>query len=106
MLKPPTFLTFGMEFSFISACGPHANNAHALTSKPGEYNNDDSSDVDADRDPALARVMGRNDQRIVKKRLIQIGEIQPVLFEVGAALRFVPNDLHDLFVVTICVAVK
>lgn len=77
-------------------------------SRPSRANttNDDSPDVDADRDPARARIKGRNDQRIVKKRLIQISEIQPVFFEVGAALRFVPNDLHDLFVATICFAVK
>jgi hypothetical protein len=63
-------------------------------------------DVDADCDPTLARVMGWNNQRIVKKRLVQIGEIQPVFFKIGAALRFVPNDLHNLFVATICFAVK
>jgi hypothetical protein len=44
--------------------------------------------------------------RMTSKRLVQIGEIQPVFFKIGAALRFVPNDLHDLFVATICFAVK
>ena len=75
-------------------------------SRPIRANTNDSPDVDADRDPTLARVMGWNDQRIVKKRLVQIGEIQPVFFKIGATLRVVPNDLHDLFVATICFAVK
>lgn len=44
--------------------------------------------MDADRDQALALVVGRNDQRIVKKRFIQIGKVQAVLVKVGRALRF------------------
>jgi hypothetical protein len=50
--------------------------------------------------------MGRNDQRIVEKRFVQIGEVQPMLFEVGEALRLVPYDLHDLFVATVYAVVK
>jgi hypothetical protein len=48
-----------------------------------------------------ASVMGRNNQGIVEKRFVQVGEIQPMLFKVGDALRFIPNDFHNLFVATI-----
>jgi hypothetical protein len=51
-----------------------------LTPQPGEYNDDNTPDVHADRDPALALVVRRNDQRVIEKRLVQIGEIQSVLF--------------------------
>jgi hypothetical protein len=37
---------------------------------------------------------------------MEISEIQPVLFEVGEALRLVPNDIHDLFGATIYFDVK
>ena len=80
----------------MPACGPHADNAHALTSGPGEYDHNDSPDVDADRDPALAGVTGRNDQRIVRKHVVQISEVQPVLCEIGEAFRLVPNDFMIL----------
>jgi len=63
-------------------------------------------DVDADRNPALAGLMGRKDKGGIEKRFIQIGEIQLVLFEVGEALRFVPSDFHDLFVATIYYRIK
>jgi hypothetical protein len=33
----------------------------------------------------------------IEKRLVQIGEIQPVLFQVGEALWFVPDDFHMIF---------
>ena len=70
------------------------------------YNNDNAADVDTDSDPTFAGVVGRNDQSIVKKRFMEISEIQPVLFEVGETLRLVPNDFHDLFVATIYYDVK
>jgi hypothetical protein len=66
---------FGIEFPFVPARGPHADNADAFTSEPGEYDNDNSPDVDADRDPAPIGVVGRNDQGIVEKRFVQVGEI-------------------------------
>ena len=47
-----------------------------------------------------------DDQCVVEKRFIQISEIQPVLVEIGEALRFVPNDFHDYRVSTICSAVN
>jgi hypothetical protein len=73
-----------------------------LAAEPGEYDDDNAAYVDADRDPAPALVVRRNDQRVVKKRFIQISEIQPVLVEVGETLWLVPNDFHNYYVSTIC----
>jgi hypothetical protein len=87
---------FGIELPFVPACGPHADDADAFTPEPCEYDNDGAADVDADRDPALAGVVGRKDKRRIEKRFIEIGEIQPVFFEVGQALRFVPNNFHSV----------
>lgn len=91
---------------FISARGPHADNAYAFTPEPGEHDNDNATDVYADCNPTLAGIVGRNDQGGVKKRFIQIGEIQTVLVEVSEALWLVPDDFHNYSVVTICFIVK
>jgi hypothetical protein len=66
---------FCIEFPFVPARGPHANNADAFTSEPGEYDNDNSPDIYADCNPALAGVVGRNDQGIVEKCFVQVREI-------------------------------
>jgi hypothetical protein len=79
-------------FPFILAGGSHADDAHAFAAEPREHDDDNAADADANRDPALALVVRRNGQGVVKKRFIQISEIQPVLVEVGETLRFVPND--------------
>ena len=67
----------------------------ALAPQPGEYDDDNTTDAYADRDPALALVR-RDHQRAVEKRLVQIDEIQPVLVEIGETLRFIPDDFHRL----------
>lgn len=42
------------------------------------------------------------DHRTFKKMLVQIGKIEPAVFgDVGQALRFIPDDLHDYYVDTI-----
>jgi hypothetical protein len=39
----------------------------------------------------------RNDQGSLEERFIQIGEVKTIVFgDVGEALRFIPNDLHEL----------
>ena len=78
------FLAFGILFPFVLAGGSHADDAHAFAAEPGEYDDHNAAYADADRDPTPALVVRRNDQRVVKKRFIQISEIQPVLVEVGA----------------------
>ena len=40
-------------------------------------------------------------QSAFEKGLIEIGEIQPVLVQVGETLRLVPEDFHDYNVATL-----
>jgi hypothetical protein len=86
------FLAFGIEFPFIPARGPHADDAHALGAQPREHDDNDATDIDADRDPTLAGIVRRDDQGGLKERFVQVGEIQPVLVEIGEAFRFVPRS--------------
>src|ERR1700675_794549 len=75
------FLIFRIEFPFISAGRPHAENADRLFAQGDKHHNNYAADILADAAPALV-VRGQN-QSAVEESLVEISEIQAVLFDVG-----------------------
>src|SRR5579863_7743714 len=100
-VKPRRFLeAFMIQVPFVLARGTHAYNADTFTAETGEHNHNDAARIHADGTPAFWLVPCHHES-IFKKCFVEVGKIQPVLFQVGAALRLVPNDFHNLIVVTI-----
>ena len=76
-----------------------------FAAETGEHNDNNAARVHADGAPAFWLVPWSH-QRIFEKCFVEISKIQPVLFQVGEALRLVPNDFHDLIVVIIWTIIK
>lgn len=71
------------------------NGADGLLAVDRKDHGYDTANVHADC--AIAISPGLQDNGSIEERLVEIGEIHPVLVEIGEPLRFVPNDLHGLF---------
>jgi hypothetical protein len=84
-----------VQVPFVLVSGTHADNADTLAAETGEHNHDNASRIHADSAPALGRIP-RNYECIFEKCFVEVSKIQPVLFQVGEALRLVPNDFYDL----------
>src|SRR4051795_11554823 len=85
-----------MALPFAAVRWPHADDTDSLKPQASKHHDDNTANVHANCDPAFASAVRSNDQRVVKECLVEIGEIQPVLGEVGQPFRFVPDDIHRL----------